>query len=130
MNIVVCIKQVVGSSRVGIDPKTGTLLRERVDAIINPFDEYAIEAALRVREQTGGWVQVMTMGPPRAEAALRFALAMGADEGHLITDRVFAGSDTWATAHVLSRAILTPRHSRPHHLRKAGHRRRYRPGRS
>jgi electron transfer flavoprotein beta subunit len=105
VNIVVCIKQVVGSSRVGIDPKTGTLLREGVDAIINPFDEYALEEALRVREQVGGSVQVVTMGPARAESALRFALGMGADEGHLITDRVFAGSDTWATAHVLSRAL-------------------------
>lgn len=105
MNIVVCIKQVPGTTRVQINPETGTLIRDGVEAVVNPFDEFAIEEALKVKERVGGVVKVISMGPPQAEEALRAAVAMGADEGYLITDRVFAGADTWATSYTLSRGI-------------------------
>jgi len=107
VNIVVCIKQVPGTTQVRINPETGTLIRDGVEAVVNPFDEYAIEEALRIRERAGGVVKVITMGPPQADAALRSAIAMGADEGYLVTDRAFAGSDTWATSYTLSSAIKT-----------------------
>jgi electron transfer flavoprotein beta subunit len=105
VNIVVCIKQVPGTTQVRINPETGTLVRDGVEAVVNPFDEYAIEEALRIKEKVGGTVKAITMGPPQAEAALRSAIAMGADEGILVTDQLFAGSDTWATSHTLSIAI-------------------------
>ncbi|MBN1576658.1 MAG: electron transfer flavoprotein subunit beta/FixA family protein [Chitinispirillaceae bacterium] len=105
MNIVVCIKQVPGTTQVRINPDTGTLIRDGVEAVVNPFDEYAVEEALRIKEKSGGVVKVITMGPPQAETALRSAIAMGADEGILVTDRLFAGSDTWATSYTLSCAI-------------------------
>ncbi len=105
MNIVVCIKQVPDTAEVRINPETNTLIRDGVASIINPFDVHAIEAALQVREKAGGKVIVITMGPPQAEAALRDAIAMGADEAVLLTDRAFAGSDTWATSYTLSRAV-------------------------
>lgn len=107
MNIVVCIKQVPGTTQVKINPETGTLIRDGVEAVVNPFDEYAIEEALRIRERAGGVVKVITMGPPQAENALKSAIAMGADEGYLVSDRAFAGSDTWATSYALSSAIKT-----------------------
>jgi len=107
VNIVVCIKQVPGTTKVKINPETGTLIRDGVEAVVNPFDEYAIEEALRIKERVGGVVKVITMGPPQAEAALRSAIAMGADEGYLISDRAFAGSDTWATSYTLSKGIQT-----------------------
>lgn len=105
MNIVVCIKQVPGTTQVRINHETGTLIRDGVEAVVNPFDEYAIEEALRIKEKVGGVVKVITMGPPQAETALRSAIAMGADEAVLITDRQFAGSDTWATSYTLSCAV-------------------------
>ena len=105
MNIVVCIKQVPDTAEVKINPETGTLIREGVPSIINPFDLHAIEAGLFLKEKTGGKVTVLTMGPPQAETALREAIAMGADEGVLLSDRAFAGSDTWATSFTLSKAI-------------------------
>lgn len=107
MNIVVCIKQVPGTTQVKINPETGTLIRDGVEAVVNPFDEYAIEEALRIKEKVGATVKIITMGPPQAEAALRSAISMGADEGYLVTDRAFAGSDTWATSYALSSAIKT-----------------------
>lgn len=107
MNIVVCIKQVPGTTKVRINPDTGTLIRDGVEAVVNPFDEYAIEEALRLKEKVGGVVKVITMGPPQAEDVLRSAIAMGADEGYLVTDRAFAGSDTWATSYALSSSIKT-----------------------
>ncbi|MDR0330660.1 MAG: electron transfer flavoprotein subunit beta/FixA family protein [Chitinispirillales bacterium] len=107
MNIVVCIKQVPGTTQVKINPETGTLIRDGVEAVVNPFDEYAIEEAIRIKEKIGGNVLVITMGPPQADAALRSAIAMGADEGYLVSDRAFAGSDTWATSYTLSGAIKT-----------------------
>jgi len=98
MKIVVCIKQVPDSAEVRINPETNTLIRDGVPTIINPYDMHAIEAGLQIREKIGGKVTVLTMGPPQAETALRDAIAMGADEAVLLTDRAFAGSDTWATA--------------------------------
>jgi len=105
MNIIVCIKQVPETGNVKINPETNTLIREGVKSIINPFDMYAIEEGLRLKDKFGGKVIVVTMGPPQAESALREALALGVDEVVLITDRAFAGSDTWATSYILSRAI-------------------------
>jgi electron transfer flavoprotein beta subunit len=105
MNIVVCIKQVPETQDVRIDPVTLTLKREGVQAIINPFDLYALEEALRIKEARGGTVTVLSMGPPQAEAALREALGYGADAAVLLSDRAFAGADTWATSLTLARAI-------------------------
>jgi electron transfer flavoprotein beta subunit len=105
MNIVVCIKQVPDTAEVRINPETGTLIREGVPSIINPFDMHAIEAGIQIKEKAGGKVTVMSMGPPQAESALRDAIAMGADDGILLSDRAFAGSDTWATSFTLSKAI-------------------------
>ena len=105
MNIIVCIKQVPETTEVRINPETNTLIREGVKSIINPFDMYAIEEGVRFKEKFGGKVTVLTMGPPQAEGALRDAIAMGADEGILLCDRAFAGSDTWATSYTLAGAI-------------------------
>ena len=105
MNIIVCIKQVPDTTEVKINPETGTLIREGVPSIINPFDTYAIEEGLRLKEQFGGKVTVISMGPPQAVEALKEAVAMGADEAILLSDKAFAGSDTWATAYTLSQAI-------------------------
>ena len=105
MNIIVCIKQVPETNEVRINPETNTLIREGVKSIINPFDMYAIEEAVRLKEKFGGKAIVITMGPPQAEAALREALSLGIDEAILITDRAFAGSDTWATSYTLAQVI-------------------------
>jgi electron transfer flavoprotein beta subunit len=105
MRIIVCIKQVPDTAEVRINPETNTLIRDGVPSIINPYDTHAIEAGLQIREKTGGRVTVLTMGPPQAEEALREAISMGADEAILLTDRAFAGSDTWATAYTLAKAI-------------------------
>lgn len=105
MNIIVCIKQVPETTEVKINPETNTLIREGVPAIVNPFDENAIEAALKLKEKSGGKVTVITMGPPQAAEALKTSIAMGADEVYLISDRAFAGSDTWATSYTLAQAI-------------------------
>jgi len=105
MNIIVCIKQVPETTEVRINPETNTLMREGVKAIINPFDMYAIEEAVRLKERFGGSISVITMGPPQADSALREAISMGADEGYLVCDRAFAGSDTWATSYTLAGAI-------------------------
>ena len=105
MKIVVCLKQVPDTNQVKIDPVTGTLIREGVPSIINPEDKHALEEALRIKDANGAHVTVVTMGPPQAEAALREAMAMGADEAVLVTDRAFAGADTLATSHALAGAI-------------------------
>ncbi|MFA6431626.1 MAG: electron transfer flavoprotein subunit beta/FixA family protein [Candidatus Margulisiibacteriota bacterium] len=105
MDIIVCIKQVPDTTEVKINPETNTLIREGVPSIINPFDENAIEAALQLKEKHGGKVTVLTMGPPQASEALKTSIAMGADEVVLVSDRAFAGSDTWATSYTLSQAI-------------------------
>jgi len=105
MNIVVCLKQVPGTTEVKIDPQTNTLIRQGIENIINPFDTYAIEEGVRIKEQHEGKVTVITMGPPQAEAALREAFSLGADEAILLSDRAFAGADTRATAFTLSCAV-------------------------
>ena len=105
MNIVVCIKQVPDTTEVKLDPKTGTLIREGVPSIINPDDKAGLEAALRIKDKTGAKVTVLSMGPPQADLALREALAMGADEAILLTDRAFGGADTWATSTTIAAAV-------------------------
>ncbi|WP_346884925.1 electron transfer flavoprotein subunit beta/FixA family protein [Clostridium sp. UBA4395] len=105
MKIVVCVKQVPDTNEVKIDPKTGTLIRDGVPSIINPDDKNALEGALQLKDTYGGHVTVITMGPPQAKVALEEALAMGADEAILVTDRAFAGADTLATSHALAAAI-------------------------
>ena len=107
MKIVVCIKQVPDTAEVKLDPKTGTLIRDGVPSIINHDDKAGLEAALRIREQLndGSTVTVVCMGPPQADVALREALAMGADEAHLVSAREFGGSDTYATATIIATAL-------------------------
>lgn len=108
--ICVCIKQVPATTEVKINPETNTLVREGVESQINPFDLYALEEAVRIKERLQGKgeessVTVITMGPPQAEAALRDAIGLGADEAILLSDRAFAGADTWATSYALSQAL-------------------------
>lgn len=105
MNIVVCIKQVPDTTEVKLDPKTGTLIRDGVPSIINPDDKAGLEAALRLKDEQGAKVTVVSMGPPQADLALREAMAMGADEAILVTDRAFGGADTWATSTTLAAAL-------------------------
>jgi electron transfer flavoprotein beta subunit len=105
MKIVVMIKQVPDTNEVKLDPRTGTLIREGVPSIINPEDKNALEEAMKLKESMGANVVVVSMGPPQAEDALREALAMGADEAILLSDRAFAGADTWATATTLGHAL-------------------------
>lgn len=105
MNIIVCLKQVPSTSEVKINPQTGALIREGVPSMINPTDKNAMEEALRLKAQHGGQVTVLSMGPQQAEESLREALAMGADRAVLLTDRLFAGSDTAATSYALWCAI-------------------------
>ncbi len=105
MKIIVPIKQVPDVRAVKMDETTGTVIREGVECIINPLDLYAIELATGLREKYGATVTVISMGPPKADSALREAVAMGADDAVLISDKAFAGSDTWATSYVLAEAI-------------------------
>lgn len=106
MRIIVCVKQVPDTNEVRINHETGTLIRDGVPSIINPDDLNAIEEAVRLKEKSAeGKVTVLCMGPPQAKEALREALAMGADEAILLSDRAFAGSDTWATATILAAGI-------------------------
>ncbi|MBN1583223.1 MAG: electron transfer flavoprotein subunit beta/FixA family protein [Anaerolineae bacterium] len=105
MHAIVCIKQVPDTTDVKIDPERGTLIREGVPSVVNPFDEYAIEEGVRLKEAYGGQATALTMGPPQAEAVLKEAVARGCDEGILLSDRTFSGADTWATAYTLAQAI-------------------------
>lgn len=105
MKIVVCIKQVPDTNEVKLDPKTNRLIRDGVPSIINHDDKAGIEAALQLRERVGGTVTVVCMGPPQADVALREALAMGCDEAYLLSAREFGGSDTCATAIIISSAL-------------------------
>ncbi len=105
MKIIVCIKQVPDAKDVRLDPITNTLAREGVQSIMNPYDQYALEEAVRLKEKCGGEVIVISMGPPQAEEILRQAISCGADNAILISDRAFAGADTWATAYTLEHAI-------------------------
>jgi electron transfer flavoprotein beta subunit len=102
---IVCIKQVPNVAEVKWDPETGSLIRKGVPSIINPNDKNAIEAALQLREEHGGEVIILSMGPSQVEEALREALGMGADKAIQLTDKQFAGSDTWVTAYTLGLAI-------------------------
>ena len=105
MNIVVCLKQVPGTTEVKIDPQTNTLVRQGIKNIVNPFDTYALEEGVRVKERYGGRVTAISMGPAQAEEVLREAIATGADDAVLLSDSAFAGADTLATAYTLARAI-------------------------
>jgi electron transfer flavoprotein beta subunit len=117
MHIIVCIKQTPATANVQIDPVTGTLKRDGMAAAINPFDEYAIEEAVRIKEKVpGSTVSVVTMGPPQAEDALRDAIARGCDEGYHVTDRAFAGADTWATSYTIQMAIRKIAETKPFDL--------------
>lgn len=107
MHIVVPVKQVPETGNVKMDEKTGTMIRDGVESIVNPLDLYAIECALLLKEAHGGTITVISMGPPKAEKAIREALSMGCDEGVLLSDKAFAGADTWATAYVLAGAVKT-----------------------
>ena len=105
MKVVVCIKQVPDTTEVRLDPVTNTLIRDGVPSIINPDDKAGLEAALRLKDELGATVSVVSMGPPQADAVLREAMAMGADEAFLVTDRAFGGADTWATSSTIAAAI-------------------------
>ncbi|MGA1872037.1 MAG: electron transfer flavoprotein subunit beta/FixA family protein [Thermoplasmatota archaeon] len=106
MRFVVCVKQVPDTTEVRIDPKTNTLVREGVESILNPYDHFALEEALRLKGSRDDIeVIVLSMGPPQARRVLQKSLALGADRAYLLSDRVFAGSDTWATSVALSHAV-------------------------
>ncbi|HPB07996.1 MAG TPA: electron transfer flavoprotein subunit beta/FixA family protein, partial [Rectinema sp.] len=105
MHIIVLIKQVPETDKVKMDPETGTMVRSGLESIINPLDLYAIEEALMLKEHFGAHITVISMGPLDAERALRESLAMGCDKAILLTDKAFAGSDTWATSRVLAETI-------------------------
>lgn len=105
MNIIVCVKQVPDTTEVKLDPVTGTLIRDGVPSIINPDDKAGLEAALKLKDEYGGKVTLVSMGPLQADAALREAMAMGADEAYLVSDRAFGGADTWATSSTIASAI-------------------------
>jgi electron transfer flavoprotein beta subunit len=106
MKMIVCVKQVPDTTEVKIDPRTHTLIRDGVPSILNPYDHFAVEECVRIKEKIGeGSVTVITMGPPQARSALMRCLAIGADDAVLISDKTFAGSDTFATAYTLSQAI-------------------------
>lgn len=105
MKILVLVKQVPDTTEVKLDPKTGNLIREGIESIINPDDAHALEAAIDLKERYGGKITVLSMGPPQAIDAISEAMGMGADEGILLSDRAFAGADTWATSTTLGRAI-------------------------
>jgi len=105
MKIVVCIKQVPAVSEAKIDPETKRIVRQGLSAMLNPFDTYAIEEAVRLRELLGGEVIALSMGPEKAAQAIREAVSVGADRGILLSDRAFGGSDTWATSYALAKAI-------------------------
>lgn len=105
MNIIVCLKQVPGTTQVKIDPQTNTLIRTGITSVLNPFDYYALEEGIRLKERYGGKVTVLSMGPPEAVIMLKEAISLGADEPVLLSDREFAGSDTLATSYTLSQAV-------------------------
>jgi len=105
MEILVCIKQVPGTSKVEVDPITGVLKRDGVDSKTNPYDLYAIETALRIKEQVGGLIKVISMGPPQAKEIIKESFMMGVDEGVLVSDRKFAGADVLATSYTISQGV-------------------------
>jgi electron transfer flavoprotein beta subunit len=105
MNTIVCIKQVPGTSKVEVDEKTGVLKRDGIDTKMNPYDLYALETAFKIKEEKGGNISVISMGPPQAMEVIREAFSMGADSGVLISDRKFAGADVLATSYTISQGI-------------------------
>ena len=105
LRIIVPIKQVPESSNVKMDPETGTIVRTGVESVVNPLDLYALETALRIREEQGGEITALSMGPDQALRVLKEAIAMGCDRGVLISDRLFGGSDTWATSYTIAQGI-------------------------
>ena len=105
MNIAVCLKQVPATTEVKINPQTNTIVREGMKNVLNPYDAYALEEGIRLKERFGGTVTAISMGPPQAEQMLREAIAVGADDAWLLSDRAFAGADTLATSYTLSRAV-------------------------
>lgn len=105
MHLLVCVKQTPKTDTVKIDPATGCLLRAGAESVINPFDEYALEQAVVLKEQQGGSVSVITMGPPQAQSVLRDSIARGADEVFLLSGAEFAGSDTWSTSYALAKGV-------------------------
>ncbi|MCC8141751.1 MAG: electron transfer flavoprotein subunit beta/FixA family protein [Lachnospiraceae bacterium] len=107
MKIIVCIKQVPGTNDVEIDEETGSLKRDSAAAKTNPYDLYAMETALRLRDEYGGTVTAVTMGPPQAEVMMREAYMMGVDDAYIFTDRVFAGADVLATSYTLALGITS-----------------------
>lgn len=113
MHIICCIKQVPDTAEIKIDPQSNTLVRSGVESISNPYDVVALEQAARLKEQLGGYVTAISMGPPQAEQVLREALSLGADEAILLSDRSFAGADTLATSYTLAKAIETIKLERP-----------------
>ena len=113
MHFVVCLKQVPDTSEVRIDPVTNTLMREGVPSIINPYDAHGLEEAIRLKEKVGGKVTIVSMGPPQAKEALKKAMSFGADRAILLSDRAFGGSDSLATAYILSSALLKIHETEP-----------------
>ena len=105
MNILVCIKQVPGTSKVEVDPVTGVLKRDGIDSKMNPYDLYALETALKIREEKGGTIKVLSMGPPQALSVIKEAYSMGVDDGVLLSDRKFGGADVLATSYTLSQGV-------------------------
>jgi electron transfer flavoprotein beta subunit len=105
MNIIVCLKQVPGTTRVKIDPQTNAITRQGIDSVMNPLDEYALEEGIRLKERFGGKVIAISMGPPQAEQMLRSAISLGVDEAILLSDQEFTDSDTLATSYTLGLAI-------------------------
>lgn len=113
MHIAVCIKQVPDSAQIRVHPVTNTIMRQGVPAIVNPFDLFAFEEALRIKDRTGARVTVLSMGPPQAEDALRKCISLGADDAILVTDKAFSGADTLATSYVLAAALRTLNEKQP-----------------
>lgn len=105
MNILVCIKQVPGTTKVEVDPITGVLKRDGVDSKMNPYDLYALETGLKIKENNGGTITVLTMGPPQAKEIIKEAYSMGVDNGVLLSDRKFAGADVLASSYTLSQGV-------------------------
>ncbi|WP_028319926.1 electron transfer flavoprotein subunit beta/FixA family protein [Desulfatiglans anilini] len=105
MKIIVLVKQVPDTTEVQLDPKTGNLIREGIESIMNPDDRHAVEAAVGLKETLQARVTAVSMGPPQAVDVLSEAIGMGVDEGILLSDRAFAGADTWATSTTLGRAV-------------------------
>lgn len=120
MHFVVCLKQVPDTSEVRVDPETNTLIRKGVPSIINPYDAHALEEAMRLKDKLGGKVTIISMGPMQAREAIKKAMSFGADRAILLSDRHFGGSDSLATAYILSTALKKINETEPIDLVLAG----------